>query len=132
MKACNEDCLHCVYEDCILETITAKAYHEVMAINKTLPKTQLTPFQKQRKRMSDSKYRIAHSGEIAIRRRAYRDAHREEAKLYREAHSDEFSAYYRIYHLEHQEAKNAYSHAYYHAHKEAISKQKGSVTFSMG
>ena len=96
---CNEDCLHCPYEDCILEDLTVEAYKEQKAIQGELrPKTKLQQYdrdyyERNRDQINERRRNPPNPEEIKAKKKAWRKANPQKVKLqkkmYRLEHHDE-------------------------------------------
>ena len=120
--ACNRDCFHCPFPDCIVDEMDAaerKAHREI-------DKDLFTDPEKKRIAAKAKAYREANREEIAARQKAYYEANREEIaarqKAYREANREEIAAYQKAYREANREEIAAYQKAYYEANRERHSR----------
>ena len=77
-KICNEDCLHCTYEDCILETVTRQGLQSLKDTEKS--GSNLC------KKISSNIYYQTHYDEVRARSREWEAAHRDEINARRREH----------------------------------------------
>ena len=126
--SCDKDCFHCIYEDCILDSLDHQDYLELSRIETDFinPKTQ-----KQKNVAAQQKaYYEANREKLTAYQKAYYEANREKVaaqqKAYREANREKVAAYQEAYYEANREKLTAYHRAYCEANREkAGAKEKG-------
>ena len=115
--ACNRDCFHCPFPDCIVDEMDAaerKAHREI-------DKDLFTDPEKKRIAAKAKAYREANREEIAARQKAYYEANREEIaarqKAYREANREEIAAYQKAYYEANRERHSRFGQSLRKARK---------------
>ena len=98
MSICNRDCLHCIYDDCICDEMTAEDWRQARQIDeyarpKTAREKAIAAYQRE--------YYEANREAIAAYQREYREANKEaiaaKQREYREANKDAIAAKQREY-----------------------------------
>ncbi len=125
---CNEDCLHCPYEDCILETVTGNAFRDIIEVEKMATRISQKQCDHKRYRREYDKARyLANRDEKLCCQAVYAQSHREEIKRYKaeylETHRDELKAYSAAYYKAHREIRAVQDKERYAAKKAELAAQ---------
>lgn len=137
-RVCNEDCLHCPYEDCILDEVTPDAYHELHTIQSNFikPKSEKQQLQidcnhqlrKQKRKEYHKQYREKNRERLIAKDAKYKQDHLEECRargrLYYEVHADEIKAKHKVMYAKNRKEILAKQAIYAAAHKEKIKRRQ--------
>ena len=134
MSICNRDCLHCIYDDCICDEMTAEDWRQARQIDeyarpKTAREKAIAAYQREyyeanREAIAayQREYREANKEAIAAKQREYYEANREaiaaKQREYREANKEAIAAKQREYREANKDAIAAKQREYYEANKE--------------
>ena len=111
---CNRDCFNCVFEDCVIDGVSAEDYDYARMVERefVFPKTQ----EEKKLAAKQKAYREANREELAAKQKAYREANREELaakqKAYYEANREELAAKQKAWVDKNREKVNRYQREY--------------------
>lgn len=119
---CNEDCLHCIYPDCILDTLTDVAVTESGYIERELlfPPTSA----KRHKAAVWRSYYERNREQLLAAYKEWRDKNADYFKAYRETHREEAKQTWKTYATANRKKLRQKYRDYYAAHKEELQPQK--------
>ena len=85
-ETCNRDCFNCVFEDCVIDGVSAEDYDYARMVERefVFPKTQ----EEKKLAAKQKAYYEANREELAAKQKAYREANREEIAAKKKAWVD--------------------------------------------